>query len=811
MSSPVDNAAAMTTPQRKPAGAADHALHRPGISSPILQADELSLNPRWSPQLKSPRPSSTIASRLKQQKASSGGGPQAQAAAGASPLAPGDGGMGGMGSPLSKRARILQTGSPESLPPLSPVVSSRKRAPRGELGPDAPQPFSPNASALRIRYAPPSSPTLRSTPSRAEPESPTLTRILAADSPGLSLDEKLGAIDESPTVSHMSRSLLFRLDLESPSVRKAAPPESPRLGDLSPLAGAEHTLRHSSSPLLPGGAAGDAAGERPGAQTEPQRRRRRLGPAAVRAPGVPQIFVSPLHPRMDPGFEHLVAQELEPARKHFDRSFGAREVDFAKVTRECGLPRFANRALFRYVTRGLGDAGGLGDMGGGAQQGLGAKRGRLADREAWPSFAHFSRVWLQLRRASPDVHALVFNVLADDPAQPRAHLTRDDIKVLVSDVVDHHYELEFLEGQDQFLQSYAETVVERIFYVANRTWDGRLVLSQFRRADIVGMLRAVEDGIDVGVESPGVFSYKHFYVLFCSFFELDTNRDSLLDARDLLRYFNGTLSRRAISRIMMGKGRPSEHVPRRAAASGSAAAAADAKAKAEKRKAKPLSRYDLNVRLSDCRMTYRDFIWFLLSEIDKTTPTAVEYWFRCLDLDGDGVLSIYELEYFYDEQLGRMEEDVAGDTILLDDLMCQLSDLVRPEREGLITLKDLRRTPPALVPVFFDAFMNLTRFLEHDSRTSFLQRQLAQLSMRALPTTSFPDVIQMRMDFLASIPNPWIEFADLEYAALLNDHEQADSQAASATTDSALDAAAAAAGTAQTAAAAAAAATAAAA
>ncbi|PIA16296.1 hypothetical protein COEREDRAFT_81281 [Coemansia reversa NRRL 1564] len=216
---------------------------------------------------------------------------------------------------------------------------------------------------------------------------------------------------------------------------------------------------------------------------------------------------------------------------------------------------------------------------------------------------------------------------------------------------------------------------------------------------------------------------------------------------------------------MMGKGRPSEHVPKRPND-------ARAKAKVEKRKAKGASRYDLNVRLSDCRMTYRDFIWFLLSEIDKTSPTAVEYWFRCLDLDGDGVLSIYELEYFYDEQISRMEEDMTGDIILLDDLMCQLSDLVRPQREGLITLGDLRRVPPSLIPVFFDAFMNLARFIEHDSHTSFLQRQLAHLSMRALPTISFEDVIQMRMDFLASIPNPWSEFADLEYQALLNDHEQ---------------------------------------
>lgn len=57
----------------------------------------------------------------------------------------------------------------------------------------------------------------------------------------------------------------------------------------------------------------------------------------------------------------------------------------------------------------------------------------------------------------------------------------------------------------------------------------------------------------------------------------------------------------------------------------------------------------------DERMSYTEFVWFLLSEEDKTHPTAIEYWFRCMDLDGDGYLSMYELEYFYEEQMQRME------------------------------------------------------------------------------------------------------------------------------------------------------------
>ena len=71
------------------------------------------------------------------------------------------------------------------------------------------------------------------------------------------------------------------------------------------------------------------------------------------------------------------------------------------------------------------------------------------------------------------------------------------------------------------------------------------------------------------------------------------------------------------------------------------------------------------------RMSYTEFVWFLLSEEDKRHPTAIEYWFRCMDLDGDGVLSMYELEYFYEEQLQRMEQ-LGIETLPFDDCLCQV-------------------------------------------------------------------------------------------------------------------------------------------
>jgi hypothetical protein len=50
---------------------------------------------------------------------------------------------------------------------------------------------------------------------------------------------------------------------------------------------------------------------------------------------------------------------------------------------------------------------------------------------------------------------------------------------------------------------------------------------------------------------------------------------------------------------------------------------------------------------------------------------SVEYWFRCMDLDGDGVLSLYELEYCYEEQLQRMKS-LGIEALPFEDIACQV-------------------------------------------------------------------------------------------------------------------------------------------
>ena len=43
------------------------------------------------------------------------------------------------------------------------------------------------------------------------------------------------------------------------------------------------------------------------------------------------------------------------------------------------------------------------------------------------------------------------------------------------------------------------------------------------------------------------------------------------------------------------------------------------------------------------KMGYEDFVWFILSEEDKSSDLSLEYWFRCCDLDCDGCLRSHEM------------------------------------------------------------------------------------------------------------------------------------------------------------------------
>jgi len=150
---------------------------------------------------------------------------------------------------------------------------------------------------------------------------------------------------------------------------------------------------------------------------------------------------------------------------------------------------------------------------------------------------------------------------------------------------------------------------------------------------------------------------------------MDEDADSRISLQDLLRYGNNALSHRMGKRICA----------------------------------------DCRFRRGEGWLDYEDFIWFLLSEEDKTSLTAQSYWFRLLDLDGDGEVSAQDMEYFYAEQLDRQLK-LSDESISFRDILCQLLDAVKPcSCKSGFTLADLRRSK--MCPLVVDTLCNIQKLL----------------------------------------------------------------------------------------------------
>ncbi|MBA0654185.1 hypothetical protein Goklo_021248 [Gossypium klotzschianum] len=190
------------------------------------------------------------------------------------------------------------------------------------------------------------------------------------------------------------------------------------------------------------------------------------------------------------------------------------------------------------------------------------------------------------------------------------------------------------------------------------------------------------------------FSYEHFYVIYCKFWELDTDHDFLIDKENLIRYGNHALTYRIVDRIF-------SQVPRK---------------------------FTSKV---EGKMGYEDFVYFILAEEDKSSEPSLEYWyfcalslysqgFKCIDLDGNGILTRNEMQFFYEEQLHRME-CMAQEPVLFEDILCQIIDMIKPEAESYITLRDLKGSK--LSGSVFNILFNLNKFMAFETRDPFLIRQ----------------------------------------------------------------------------------------
>jgi Ca2+-binding EF-hand superfamily protein len=232
-------------------------------------------------------------------------------------------------------------------------------------------------------------------------------------------------------------------------------------------------------------------------------------------------------------------------------------------------------------------------------------------------------------------------------------------------------------------------VVTRIFYAVNTSGTNKITLRELKKSNLLVILAVLDQEEDINKVND-YFSYEHFYVIYCKFWELDQDHDLFLDYNDLLKYEDFSVTSRVIERIFM-------NVPRKLNNNEVANLQNNNKKNASNNNnnsgnqssndngndddndtdfdnQSPFHRNSNNnnsrhvcslsfdsyedrkqFMISNNRMSYDDFVIFLISEVDKSNPVSLEYWFRCIDLDGDGKISTFEIEYFFEEQRQRIQ------------------------------------------------------------------------------------------------------------------------------------------------------------
>lgn len=266
-------------------------------------------------------------------------------------------------------------------------------------------------------------------------------------------------------------------------------------------------------------------------------------------------------------------------------------------------------------------------------------------------------------------------------------IVRDDFLPFIKALLNDHPGLEFLTSHAEFQEKYAVTVITRIFYSVNKCHSGRITSRQIRRSDLLEAFQQVDDEEDIN-NVTRYFSYEHFYVLYCRFWELDHDRDYRITREDLLKYGDHSLSHMIVDRIFDAAPRPFNPP-------------------------KPSKEY----------LSYEDFIYFMLSEEDKSNEVSVRYWFTCVDVDGDGKLNNMEMRSFYAVQLHRMQ-CMGHDNVPFEDMLCQMMDMIKPTNPDCLVAEDFSQPECRQVSgALFDALFNLNKYLMFEQRDPFVERQ----------------------------------------------------------------------------------------
>merc|ERR1711916_407471 len=94
-------------------------------------------------------------------------------------------------------------------------------------------------------------------------------------------------------------------------------------------------------------------------------------------------------------------------------------------------------------------------------------------------------------------------------------------------------------------------------------------------------------------------------------------------------------------------------------------------------------------------MDYKTYLDFVLAMENKSSPEALAFFFRLLDIHESGALTSFTIRYFFKAVQTEMVASgyyPAGSDVRIEDVQSEIFDMVAPSDPYRITLQDLVRS-----------------------------------------------------------------------------------------------------------------------
>lgn len=236
--------------------------------------------------------------------------------------------------------------------------------------------------------------------------------------------------------------------------------------------------------------------------------------------------------------------------------------------------------------------------------------------------------------------------------------------------------------QEEFYPFYVFTAVRKFFFFLDPKRTGRVRIRDLLSSQILPELYELRQEQPLGTDAENNwFSMQSALKVYGAYLFLDVDQNGMLSRGELGRFGSGMLTDVFIDRVF------EEYQTYR------------------------------DADTSEREMDYKTFLDFVLAMENKSTPQAIQYFWKLLDIHHTGCIDGFVINYFF-RAIVKFLQSKGPDIASVDDVKDEIFDMVKSRTPGVITLEDLIRCRQGgtVLSMLFDA----TAFWLYDNRESLM-------------------------------------------------------------------------------------------